>query len=171
MITNGKVVRIAYELTVDGKVLKSVQTERPYCFVCGRQKRKEIPEALEAAIHGLKAGNCKSIDIPPKKAHGNENPHCFIEVPKARYPKTCHAIGKEISARDGKYLARVKEVRKNTLLLNFNHPLAGKTLHYEVFVVSVDGIGAPSEAKWPTISGTTKKESKKPKKRGVKKKG
>ncbi len=66
-----------------------------------------------------------------------------MEMPKSRFQKKDHVIGKQlISQKDGKFFATVREVRSNTLILNFNHPFAGKKLHYEVVVVAIEGEGA-----------------------------
>lgn len=137
MISKGKKVRIAYNLTIEGKLIKSVGTARPLWYVHGK---KEIPLGLEKALTGLKAGDRKAFFVFPKNGYGTENPKSIIEMPKARFPKKDHVIGKEISSqRDGKFFATVKEVRANTLVLNFNHPFAGKKLYYQVVVMAIEG--------------------------------
>ena len=137
MIGRGKKIRIAYDLTVDGKLVKSVYATKPLQYIHGK---KEILPGLEKALQGLKLGDRRAIDLSPKNGYGVENPASIMEMPKKRFPKRDHFIGKEMrSLKDGKYLATVKEVRKETLVLNFNHPLAGKTLHYDVVVVGIEG--------------------------------
>ena len=137
MITNGKKVRIAYNLTVDGKLIKSIGASKPLRYIHGK---KEISAGLEKALKGLKVGERKKFTLSPKEGFGLMDPKSFMEMPKSRFLKKDHFIGKEIkSPRDGKYLATVKEVKQNTLVLNFNHPYAGKKLHYEVVVVAIEG--------------------------------
>ena len=136
MISRGKKVRIAYDLTVDGKLIKSVHANKPLQYVHGK---KQILPGLEKALQGLKLGERKVIRLSPKNGYGFEDPNSIMEMPKSRFPKRDHFVGKEMkSLRDGKYLAVVKEVRKETLVLNFNNPLAGKTLHYEVVVIGIE---------------------------------
>ncbi len=136
MANSSKRIRIAYDLTVDGKLIHSFNTNKPLRYVQGK---KEILPGLEKALKGLKPGERKTVRLLPRDAYGLENPASIMEMPKVRFPKRDHFIGKEIrSQKDGKYLASVKEVRKETLVLNFNHPLAGKTLHYDVHIISVD---------------------------------
>ena len=137
MISRGKRVRIAYDLSVDGKLVKSVNSIKPLRYVHGK---KEILPGLEKALAGLKLGERKVVHLSPKNGYGAENPAAILEMPKSGFPKKDHFVGKEMkSIKDGKYLATVKEVRKETLVLNFNNPLAGKTLHYEVVVVGIEG--------------------------------
>ena len=136
MISRGKRIKIAYDLTVDGKLVKSVHANKPLQYVHGR---KEILPGLEKALQGLKLGEKKSIHLSPKNGYGVEDPNSIMEMPKSRFPKRDHFVGKEMkSLKDGKYLAVVKEVRKETLVLNFNNPLAGKTLHYDVIVIGIE---------------------------------
>ena len=137
MISKGKKVRIAYNLTIDGKLIKSIGAVKPLRYVHGKN---EISLGLEKALKGLKVGDRKEFDLSAKEGYGLEDPKSFMEMPKSRFPKKDHYIGKEItSPRDGKFLATVKEVRHSTLVLNFNHPFAGKKLHYDVTVVSIEG--------------------------------
>ena len=139
MISKGKKVRIAYNLMVEGKLIKSINATKPMRYIHGR---KEIFLGLEKALKGLKVGDRKKFSISPKEGYGPENPKSVMEMSKARFLKKDHFIGKEItSAKDGKFLATVKEVRKDTLVLNFNHPFAGKQLNYEVLVVAIEGEG------------------------------
>ena len=139
MISKGKKVRIAYNLTVDGKLIKSISAVKPMRYVHGK---KEIAAGLEKALRGLKVGDRKEFILLPKDGYGLENSKSFMEMPKSRFPKRDHIIGKVISSQnDGKFLATVKEVKSDTLVLNFNHPFAGKKLHYEVVVVAIEGEG------------------------------
>ena len=139
MISNGKKVRIAFNLTIDGKLVKSVGMAKPFRYVHGK---KEISSGLEKALKGLKVGDRTECVVSPKEGYGLENPKSFMEMPKSRFPKKDHFIGKEIlSPKDGKFLATVKEVRLKTLVLNFNHPFAGKKLHYQVAVIAIEGEG------------------------------
>ena len=128
-------IKITYDLTVDGKLIHSFNMNKPFRYVQGK---KDILPGLQKAIKGLKPGQRKAIQLSPKQGYGIRNPQSVMEMSKTRFPKRDHFIGKEIrSQRDGKFLATVREVRKETLVLDFNHPLAGKTLHYDVRVLSI----------------------------------
>src|SRR5690349_16146542 len=126
MISNGKKVRIAYNLSVDGKLVECVSSHKPFHFVQGE---KGPCRGLQSGLKGLMAGDKKTFWVQPKDAYGASSAHAVIECPKARYPKRDHVIGRQIrSAKDGKYLATVKAVKTETLVLDFNHPYAGKAL-------------------------------------------
>lgn len=139
MICNGKKVALAYDLTVDGKLVKSIGTTRPFQYLHGNN---EIPAGLEKALRGMKPGDRKRFCLSPKNGFGVENPKSVREIPKSCFPKKDHFIGREVrSAKDGGYVATVKEVRKDTLLLDYNHPYAGKKLEYNVYIVAIEGEG------------------------------
>ena len=141
MILSGRKVSIAYEFTVDGQLIKSVDSGKPFSFIYGKEAPDQIPPAFYRRIRGLKAGDRKTIQLGPKEGYGVENPKSFREMPKSKFATKYHYIGKQInSGRDGKYLATVKEIRSNTLLVNFNHPFAGKKLRYDVRIVSVEKV-------------------------------
>jgi len=138
VISKGKRIRIAYDLTVDGRLIQSIHASKPLRYVHGK---KQVSKGLEGALKGLRVGDRKAFILNPKEGgYGYEDPKSFIEMPKSRFPKKEHFVGKKIiSARDGKFLATVKEVKSDTLVLNFNHPFAGKKLHYDVIIVSIEG--------------------------------
>ena len=140
MISQGKTVRISYNLTIAGKLVKSVSSVKPLRYVHGR---KQIFSGLEQALKGLKVGESKDFSLSPKEGYGLEDPKLRMEMPKSRFQKKDHVIGKQlISQKDGKFFATVRAVRPKTLLLDFNHPFAGKKLRYEVVVVAIEGEGA-----------------------------
>ena len=140
MVSRGKRVRISFDLTVDGRLIKSISTNKPFCFIQGLRKGNDIPVGLEKAIKGMKVGDRRKIVLKSKEGYGIQDPKSMIEMPKSRFPKKDHIVGKSIVSVDsGKHLAKVSEVRKNTLMLDFNHPFAGKELHYDVFIVGIEG--------------------------------
>ena len=140
MVSKGKRVGIAYDLTVGGKLMKSIGSAKPHMYVHGK---KEIFRGLEKVLQGMKLGERKEFVLSADAGYGSEDPKSFVEVPKTRFLAKDHFVGREIvSKKDGKFLATVKEVRPSTLVLNFNHPFAGKELHYKVAVIFIEGEGA-----------------------------
>ncbi|HTL71237.1 MAG TPA: FKBP-type peptidyl-prolyl cis-trans isomerase [Candidatus Eisenbacteria bacterium] len=148
VVGKGRKIRIAYELTVDGRLIKSLAPAKPYIYVQGKRKGSDIPLGLEKAIQGMRVGERRSVVLKPKQGYGVENPKSIMEMPRSRFAAKHHVVGKEIySERDGKYLASVRNVNTDTLTLNFNHRFAGKALHYSVLVVGIDGLSAAAAAK------------------------
>jgi len=137
IITKGRKVAISYDLTVEGELITSVNPQKPVRYIHGK---KQILPGLEKRLRGLKAGDHTDFDLSPTEGYGLENPKSIVEIDKSRFPKGNHLVGKKIlSKKDGKILAVVKAVKQNTLVLNFNHPLAGKKLHYSVAILTIHG--------------------------------
>ena len=141
LIRSGKRVSLAFELSVDGKPLRIVYSERPISYIQGK-KTTEFPKALIKHLSGMKLGQRKQVLLAPKQGYGSTDPKLVMTMPRKRFASKYHFIGRQIlSERDGKHLAFVKGVTKESMVLDFNHPLAGKSLHYDVLVVGIEGEG------------------------------
>ncbi len=137
-IESGATVRIEYTLTDDaGRVLDSTEGRAPLTYVHGRH---QIIPGLEEALTGMQAGDEKQVTVPPGDAYGPVDPNAVAEVPKHAFPPDALQPGTELIARapdGGTRLITVREVRADSVIVDLNHPLAGKTLHFDVRVVDV----------------------------------
>lgn len=137
-VANGTTVKVHYKLTVDDKVMDSSEGKEPLEFKVGV---KQMIPGFEKAIMGMKIGEKKSFEVLPEEGYGKEDPQAFQEVPKAKLPKditpqagmTLYVKGPD----DRPYPVKIQEVKDDTVIMNFNHPLAGKTLKFEVEVVDI----------------------------------
>ena len=99
-----------------------------------------IITGLEARLEGLKTGDSKKVEIPAEEAYGTINPEGFQEVPKDKIPTDAHAVGTtlQVKTEDGKTLPlRIHEIKEETVIVDFNHPLAGKDLTFDVKILDV----------------------------------
>lgn len=139
MISTGKKVKFDYTLTVDGKVVDSSKERGPLEYVQGSHS---IIPGLEKALEGMKVGENKTVKVAAKEAYGEVDPKAFKEVAKSELPKEAPLeVGKVLVAKDstGRQMPIIiSEVKKDTVVLNFNHPLAGKDLTFDVKIVSID---------------------------------
>ncbi len=136
-ISKGKKIAIAYTLSSEGKLIKCVSSQKPFRYVYGK---KGIVSGLEKRLKGLKVGDQREFKLSPREGYGLEDPKSIMESDRSKFPSKDHFVGKQIiSKRDGKFLATVKAVKERTLVLNFNHPLAGKALLISIEIVSIDG--------------------------------
>ena len=137
-IGSGSKVKITYTLTVDGTVYDTTNGREPLEYVHGNE---EIIPGLEKRLEGYEAGDRLDFVVPPQDAYGFERPEAYVEVPKSKFPQVDIQIGMEFAATssDGRKLyVTVSEVRSETVVLNMNHPLAGKELHFTVEVLAVE---------------------------------
>ena len=139
MITEGNLVKVSYTLRVDGNVVDNTEEEKPFEFQIG--KNQVIP-GFEEGIKGMEVGEKKSFEVSPDKGYGYEDPRGMQEVPKDKLsPDVKPEVGMTLHGTrpDGQtFSARITEVKENVIVVNLNHPLAGKTLNFEVDVIEVD---------------------------------
>ncbi len=139
MIKSGSKVTLHYKLTVDEQVVDSSAGRDPLSYVHGEN---QIVPGLEEALEGLGAGDKKTAVIPPEKAYGPVNEEAIHKVPREAFKDAAAVnVGDVVtgSAAGQQFEARVAEIGAGEITIDLNHPLAGKTLHFEVEVVGVEG--------------------------------
>jgi FKBP-type peptidyl-prolyl cis-trans isomerase SlyD len=138
-IKEGSRVGLEYTLTDDaGKVLDSNKGQEPFTYTQGA---RQIVPGLESALSGLRAGDVKQVTVKPEEGYGKVDPKAVMEVGRERVPADVK-VGSELTGRgaNGETRAvRVKELKDKSVVLDLNHPLAGKTLLFDVRILSVDG--------------------------------
>ena len=141
MIKKGSVVSFEYTLLEDnGKVIESTQGQNPVTYTHGQ---REIIPGLEKAFSEMEVNEEKSIRLQPEEAFGPVDPNRFQEVPKTKIPAAGLKVGATLTARSSKgedqvnQVIHVREVKPETVILDFNHPLAGKTLDFKVKVLGI----------------------------------
>lgn len=139
MINEGSVVRFEYTLSDEsGQVIQSNKDKEPVRYTQGRH---EVIAGLEKGIADMQLNEEKSIRVRPEEAYGQVDPKGFKEVPKSDVPDGAQKVGTPLTARGPQgeeTLIHVHEVKQDTVVLDFNHPLAGKTLTFDVKVVGID---------------------------------
>jgi FKBP-type peptidyl-prolyl cis-trans isomerase SlyD len=137
IVSKGKKVSIEYTVSHEGKVLSSNVGKQPLTY---SQGSSEIVPGLEEAMEGMHVGDTKQVTVSPEKGYGPVDNSAVIEVPKEQIPPEAQKIGTQLMARDaqGNMLQPVvRELKDKTVMLDFNHPLAGKILQFDVKVVEV----------------------------------
>jgi FKBP-type peptidyl-prolyl cis-trans isomerase SlyD len=134
-IAAGSVVSLRYTVTLpDGEIVHSNVDGYPLKYKQGDGK---LLPALEAALTGLAAGDEKSVTLSPEEAYPVKQ-NAFQEVPLDQIPEDQRQVGAVFRPMGYSGSVRVAEINQNNVLLDFNHPLAGKTLTYDVRILSVE---------------------------------
>jgi FKBP-type peptidyl-prolyl cis-trans isomerase SlyD len=137
-IAPGSNVQIEYTLREQGgPTIESSKGRGPVTFTHGQQ---QLLPRLERELLGMRAGEEKTVVVKPEDAYGTVDPTAVKEVPKSMMPPDSLKVGLLLLARDAKGEqgpVRVKEIKDSTVVLDLNHPLAGKTLEFDVRVLSV----------------------------------
>jgi FKBP-type peptidyl-prolyl cis-trans isomerase SlyD len=137
-------VTLEYTLSgEDGAVIESSKGNPPLKYTHGQH---QIIPGLERELTGMKTGEHKSIKVKPEDGYGAVDPKAFREFPREKLPPEALKVGTVLTARtpDGQAMAvRVHEIKEDIVVLDFNHPLAGKTLNFDVKVAEIQ----PAETK------------------------
>ena len=137
-VTEGKNVSLEYTLTLDDKsVVESNVGKQPLTYTHGTH---QIIPGLEKALEGLTVGDTKEVTVTPADGYGEKDPNAVQEVQKKLIPPDALVVGTRLQGKtpDGHMVyPRVAEIKDDTVVLDFNHPLAGKTLHFDVKVLDI----------------------------------
>lgn len=138
-ISADKVVLFHYTLRNDAdEVLDSSEGKDPLPYLHGHQN---IVPGLESALEGLSVGDKKLVTVPPEQAYGERRDDAVQNVPLTELPEEIpREEGLQIFAEgpDGQHFPLwITAVNEDTVTLDGNHPLAGQTLHFDVFIAEV----------------------------------
>lgn len=138
MITAGALVSLEYTLNDEkGVKIESNVGSEGLQYVHGKG---QIVPGLEKALQGMKIGETKEVKVSPEEGYGPVDKEAFIEVPKDKIPEEALKVGSmlQTAGQDGRPLnAMVSEIKDTVVILNFNHPFAGKTLYFEVKILGI----------------------------------
>ena len=138
VVSEGKTVKVQYTLTVDGKVEDSSKERGPLEFKAGSH---QVIPGFEKALMGMKTGEKKSFKVNPEDAYGQVDPAALQSVPRSQLPaELTPKAGMMLTAsgKDGQSMpVKIVEVKDDVVVMDFNHPLAGKTLNFDVEVVEI----------------------------------
>ena len=132
-------VRISYKMSLaNGDLVDASVAGEPLEFVCGRG---QVVIGLERELIGMQPGQHKRFVVAAADAYGTHDPTLVNEIPRAGFPIDRKLEkGQCFSYRSNKGAElryRVLDVKRETIVADFNHPLAGKSLHCEVEIVDV----------------------------------
>lgn len=88
----------------------------------------------------MKVGDSKQVTVKPEEGYGDISKEAFLEIKKEQIPENALKVGALLqsqSSDDQIVHARVTEIKEETVVLDFNHPLAGKTLYFAVKVLDI----------------------------------
>ena len=138
MVAEGKLVKVNYTLTVNGTVVDSSKEDEPFEFRIGDN---QVIPGFEEALMGMRAGEKKSFQVTPEKGYGQEDPRRIQTITRDKLPTDRDPeVGMTLHAKmpNGQTIpVRITEVKEDAVVLNFNHPLSGKTLDFNVEVIEI----------------------------------
>ncbi|MGZ3457258.1 MAG: FKBP-type peptidyl-prolyl cis-trans isomerase [Archangium sp.] len=138
-VSKDSVVALEYRLHLgDGAVIDESEPGKPLAYMHGRG---QIVPGLEGQLEGMAAGESKKVVVPPSQGYGEHDPRGLQEVPRTMFqgaPKLEAGMSITAQTADGDVIPiTIREVKGDTVVVDLNHPLAGKTLHFDVTVREV----------------------------------
>ncbi|MDQ1252770.1 MAG: hypothetical protein QG646_1902 [Euryarchaeota archaeon] len=148
MVENGDVISVDYigkledgtvfdtsvkEAAIEAGIYNQMRSYEPLTFTVGAA---QMIQGFDEGVIGMKVGEKKILEIPPEAAYGEYDPELSRELPIEAVNFTPE-VGMQLATETG-LRGIVKEVGKNDFIIDFNHELAGKTLIFEVTVVSME---------------------------------
>jgi FKBP-type peptidyl-prolyl cis-trans isomerase SlyD len=139
VVAKGRNVSIEFTLSDDaGKVTETNVGKKPLVYEHGSGTM--LP-ALEAALVGLAAGATKAVDLTAEQGYGPVRQDLFHTVDATSIPEQARSVGSVVIAQSQageQRPVRVHEVNGDKIVLDMNHPLAGKKLHFAIKILSVE---------------------------------
>ena len=137
-VTESSVVTVHYVGTLaDGTVFDSSRERNtPFAFTTGTG---QVVPGFNDAVVNMNVGETKTVTLTPDVAYGEVNPNAYQVIPKTAFEEGFEFIkGKPVAgAQNGQqFQATIEGTTDNHVVLDFNHPLAGKELTFEIEVIS-----------------------------------
>lgn len=137
---NGSKVKVHYTGTLDdGTVFDSSEQREPLEFTVGEG---QVIRGFEDAVRDMSLNDEKTVTIKPQEAYGIRSKDLVMEIPRDKFPAEVNIeVGGRLVLKspEGQNVpAVVSEVKKDIIVIDLNHPLAGKDLTFKIKVVGVD---------------------------------
>lgn len=138
-VRKDNVVSIEYTVRLDdGEVIDTSEGKEPLQYIHGHQM---IIKGLEEALSSMEVGDTKEVVVLPDKAYGEYIAEAQEWLARDLFPADVRlATGEILAAQDGEggtIMLHIKEVEDDRVLVDYNHPLAGETLQFDVEVVDI----------------------------------
>ena len=135
VVTAGDTVSLEYTLTlVDRTKVESNVGQQPLMFTQGSG---HLVPGLEKALEGMKAGQAKRVEVPAELGYGVYNADDQLKVPRNKVPPTVK-VGDVLTRPSDRKPLKVLQITADTVIMDANHPLAGKDLIFDVKILKVE---------------------------------
>jgi peptidylprolyl isomerase len=138
-LSQGTTVSVHYTGTLaDNTTFDSSKGREPLTFTIGKQQM--IP-GFEQAVISMSVGDKKTITVPCEQAYGQKKESYIIEIQKTQLPPGEPSIGMMLIMKTPEQMELpgvITQVKESTVLVDFNHPLAGKDLTFEIELLSAN---------------------------------
>lgn len=136
MIESGTKVKVHYKGTLDdGSVFDSSENRDPLEFQVGTG---QVIPGFDNAVQDMEVGATKTVTIPCSEAYGERRDEMVLSLSQEQFPEGMNPeVGKslKLTTPQGPLIAQITEVTEESVVIDANHPLAGKDLTFELTLV------------------------------------
>jgi FKBP-type peptidyl-prolyl cis-trans isomerase SlyD len=160
-IENNQIVSLEYEVRSGDKVVDSNIGGQLLTFMTGKE---QIIPGLEEQVCTMSMGEKADVLVPAAKAYGEYNDEALQEVPREQFAGIELEEGMSLygqSEDGGTVQVTVKEIKEDSVMIDYNHPLAGQDLMFSVSIAVVREAtpeeiltGVPAENAQPESGGS-----------------
>ncbi len=147
VVKDGLMISLDYTLkSPEGKVIETSKGREPLRYIHGQ---KMMIPGLEKELTGMKVGGSKNVTVKPEDGYGKINPNAVREIPKEKIPPNALKVGATLAATEPNGMVvpmTVKQIKEKTVVMDMNHPMAGKTLVFDVKIVDIQPAPPPPSA-------------------------
>lgn len=138
-IKNGDSVSVNYTGRLEDGTIFDTSLQEGRTPLTAKLGEGQLIKGFENGLIGMIVGEKKTIEIEPSEAYGEVNPQMISEVPLDKVPQGVK-VGDQLQGQNqyGPVNVVVKEINESTVVLDMNHPLAGKKLIFDLEVVSMN---------------------------------
>ncbi|MFQ5399175.1 MAG: peptidylprolyl isomerase [Anaerolineae bacterium] len=138
-VADNLVVSMEYLLRLDDGEEIDRSEEAPLQFLQGQG---QIIPGLERALYGMRIGDEKDVVVAPADGYGERDPENLETMPRDAFPQDLDlVVGMGLQFRDKQsgeaFRGYVVELQPDSVVLDFNHPLAGDTLHFHIKIAGL----------------------------------
>lgn len=139
-IKEGDNIAVHYTGTFeDGEVFDSSRGRDTLAFTVGAG---QMIKGFDDAVRGMQEGESTSITLAPADAYGERNEEMIFDMPRANFPEEIELeVGMQLQLADqqGQPIpAVVADIGEETVQMDVNHPMAGKTLNFDIEIMTVN---------------------------------
>ena len=140
-VENGNTVSVHYRGTLDDGTQFDSSHDRgePLNIKVGAG---QLISGFDSALEGMTIGETKNINLTPEQAYGDINEEAFQTVPKSSFPENFDfqmlGIVQGVNQLGQPFTARINAIEESEVILDFNHPMAGKNLNFEIELLKIE---------------------------------
>jgi FKBP-type peptidyl-prolyl cis-trans isomerase 2 len=138
-VKEGDKVKVNYTVTLDNNtIIEKTAETKPLEF---KLNTGQIIPGFEQAVIGMSPGESKSVKITPEEAYGEYREELVMKVPRKDLPEDLDPqVGQQLKLESDKhqpFIVTVTGTSNSEVIMDANHPLAGKNLNFEIELLEI----------------------------------